>query len=117
MKELLKNNLEELGFLSAEFGVHNLRAGGATAAAGRGIPDRLFKKHGHWHLETVKDGYVEDHLEQCFLVTDQTGLQLSCLYVCILVGHMWHTWCLYLALFFLFFRHSPLCHTRVLIIH
>ena len=74
MKELLKNNLEELGFLSAEFGVHSLRAGGATAAAGRGIPDRLFKKHGHWHLETVKNGYVEDPLEQHFLVTDQIGL-------------------------------------------
>jgi len=51
-----------------------LWAGGATAAAGRGIPDRLFKKHGHWHLETVKNGYVEDPLEQHFLVTDQIGL-------------------------------------------
>ena len=74
MKELLEDNLEELGFLSAEFGGHSLWAGGATAAAGRSIPDRLFKKHGHWRLETVKNGYVKDPLEQHFLVTDQIGL-------------------------------------------
>ena len=41
---------------------------------GRGIPDSLFKKHGHWHLETAENGYVEDPLEQCFLVTEQIGL-------------------------------------------
>ena len=73
MRELLKDKLEELGFPLVELSVHSLRAGGATAAAGRGIPDRLFKKHGHWCLETAKDGYVEDPLEQHFLVTEQIG--------------------------------------------
>ena len=28
------------------FGMHSLRAGGATAAANAGVPDRLFKRHG-----------------------------------------------------------------------
>ena len=74
LRELLKHKLEELGFPSAEFGVHSLRAGGATAAAGRGISDRLFKKHGRWRSETAKDGYVEDSLEQRLLVTEQIGL-------------------------------------------
>ncbi|XP_033729279.1 uncharacterized protein LOC117318361 [Pecten maximus] len=42
------------------FGLHSFRAGGASAAANHGIPDRLFKKHGRWRSETAKDGYVKD---------------------------------------------------------
>lgn len=63
LKELLKSKLEELGYPSAEFGVHSLRAGGATTAVGSSIPDRLFKKHGCWQSEATKDGYVEDSFE------------------------------------------------------
>ena len=48
LRELLKAKLEELGYPSADFGLHSLRAGGAMAAAASGMPDRLFKKHGHW---------------------------------------------------------------------
>ena len=73
LRELLKNNLEELGFSSTEFGVYSLRAGGATAAR-RGMPDRLFKKHGRWRSETAKDGYIEDSLEQRLAVTEKLGL-------------------------------------------
>jgi len=36
------------------FCVHSLRSGGATAAANRGIPDRLFKRHGRWSSESAK---------------------------------------------------------------
>ena len=47
--------------------MHSLRAGGATAAANAGVPDRLLKRHGRWRSETAKDGYVKDsdkkHLE------------------------------------------------------
>ena len=74
LRELLKTKLEELGYPSTEFGVHSLRAGGATAAAGSGVSDRLFKRHGRWRSETAKDGYVEDSLEQRLLVTEQLGL-------------------------------------------
>ena len=74
LRELLKSKLDELGYSSAVFGVHSLRAGGATAAAGSGLPDRLFKKHGRWRSETAKDGYIEDPLEQRLLVTEQLGL-------------------------------------------
>ena len=41
-----------------QFGMHSLRAGGATAAANAGVLDRLFKRHGHWRSETAKDGYI-----------------------------------------------------------
>lgn len=46
MRKLPKEKLEQLGFPSADFSLHNLRAGGATAAAVAGVPDRIFKKHG-----------------------------------------------------------------------
>jgi len=39
-----------------------------------GVPDRLFKKHGHWRSENAKDGYVEDSLEQWLSVSRSLGL-------------------------------------------
>ena len=74
LRELLKSKLEELNYPSTDFGVHSLRAGGATAAAASGMPDRLFKKHGRWRSEATKDGYIVDPLDQCLLVTRQLGL-------------------------------------------
>jgi len=38
-RELVKKKLEELGFHSVKFGMHSLRAGGATTAAAAGVPD------------------------------------------------------------------------------
>ena len=58
MCELLKAKLEELGFPSAEFSLHSLRAGGMTVAARAGIPDRDFQRHGRWKSVDAKDGYV-----------------------------------------------------------
>ena len=52
--------LQSLGFPAINFGVHSVRSGGATAAAQAGVPNSLFKRHGHWHSKTAKDGYVED---------------------------------------------------------
>ena len=60
MRELFLSKLFELGYDSGQFGLHSLRAGGATAAANAGVPDHLFKRHGHWRSESAKDGYVED---------------------------------------------------------
>ena len=74
LRELLKGKLEELGYSSAKFGVHSLRAGGAIAAAASGMPDRLFKKHGRWRSETAKDGYIVDPLAEHLRVTKQLGL-------------------------------------------
>ena len=74
MRELLKKKLEELGFSSANFSLHSLRAGGATAAAAAGVPDRVFKKHGRWKSETAKDGYIEDSFHKRLSVTQNLGL-------------------------------------------
>ena len=44
---------------SKTFGLHSLRAGGASAAANAGVPNWMFKRHGRWHSENGKDGYVK----------------------------------------------------------
>jgi hypothetical protein len=38
------------------FGLHSLKAGGASTAASAGIADRMFKKHGRWKSDKAKDG-------------------------------------------------------------
>ncbi|XP_069109457.1 integrase/recombinase xerD homolog [Argopecten irradians] len=48
----------------SQFGLHSLRAGGASAAANSGIPDRMFKRHGRWKSETAKDGYIKDDFRE-----------------------------------------------------
>ena len=47
LRELLLE-ISQLGMDPGQFGMHtcSLRAGGATAAANAGVPDRLFKRHG-----------------------------------------------------------------------
>lgn len=57
-----------------KYGLHSLRSGGATASVVRGIPDRLFKRHGRWRSESVKDGYVKDPLTDRLSVSKNLGL-------------------------------------------
>ena len=64
LRELLLAKIEQLGMDPKLFGMHSLLAGGATAAANAGVPDRLFKRHGRWRSESAKDGYVKDSVEQ-----------------------------------------------------
>ena len=63
VRELLLDKLKEVGLDPMEFGLHSLRAGGATAAANAGVPDCLFKRHGRWLSDNAKDGYIKDKLE------------------------------------------------------
>ena len=74
LREQFKKKLKELGYAPEQFGLHSLRAGGATAAANAGVPDRNFKRHGRWKSENAKDGYVEDSLESRLGVSKQLGL-------------------------------------------
>ena len=63
LRELLLDRLRVLGYLAEQFGIHSLRAGGATAVAGSGAPDGLFKHLSKWRSEMAKDGYVKDSVE------------------------------------------------------
>jgi hypothetical protein len=74
LRELLLEKIEQLGMDPKAFGMHSLRAGGATAAARAGVADRLFKRHGRWRSESAKDGYVKDALETRLSVTKQLGI-------------------------------------------
>ena len=39
LRESFRKKLKELGYNPDNFGLHSLRAGGATAAANNGVPD------------------------------------------------------------------------------
>ena len=54
--------------------MHSLRRGGETHSCRRGVHDRLFKKHGRWPSENVKDGYVSEDLETKLSVTRNLGI-------------------------------------------
>ena len=62
LRELFKKKGADLDLPPSNYGLHSLRAGGATAAANAKVPDRLFKRHGCWRSEAAKDGYVKDDI-------------------------------------------------------
>ena len=66
--------IDKIGLDKKLFGLHSLRAGGASAAANEGVPDRLFKRHGRWKSEKAKDGYVKDKLSELLSVSLSLGL-------------------------------------------
>ena len=74
MREIVLEKLSELGLDRNLFGLHSLRSGGASAAAGAGVPDRLFKRHGRWRSENAKDGYIKDSLESRLSVSQRIGV-------------------------------------------
>ena len=73
VRELVREAICRVGLAPEKYGVHSLRAGGATAAANAGVPDRAFKRHGRWKSENAKDGYVKDTLEYKLNVTKSLG--------------------------------------------
>ena len=72
--KLILEKISAIGLDPKRFGLHSLRSGGASAAANAGVPDRMIKRHGRWHSENAKDGYVKDSLEECLLVSQKLGL-------------------------------------------
>ena len=74
LRELFLSKLFQLGFDPKQFGLHSLRSGGASAAANAGVPDRLFKRHGHWHSESAKDGYIKDSVSALMSVSESLNL-------------------------------------------
>ena len=66
--------IEQLGMDPKLFGMHSLRAGGATAGANVRVPDRLFKHHGRWRSESSRDSYVKDSVERRLSVSKSLGV-------------------------------------------
>ena len=74
VREQFRGKMLELGYPVSGYGLHSLRAGGASAAAQAGVPDRLFRQHGRWRSETAKDGYIEDSVENRLTVSKSIGI-------------------------------------------
>ena len=58
----------------SEYGLHSFRSGGASAAAKKGIPDRVLKKHGRWRSEQAKDGYIHEGLSEKLQVSSSISI-------------------------------------------
>ena len=74
LRDLFKAKVKQLEYPAEHFGLHSLRAGGASAAANADVPDHLFKWQGRWKSENAKDGYVEDSVQKRLSVTKNIGL-------------------------------------------
>ena len=68
-REIVLQAFAELGYPKHLFGLHSLRAGGASAVANAGVSDRLFKRHGRWRTDRAKDGYIKVSLESLLSVS------------------------------------------------
>ena len=61
-------SLSHIGLRNSEYGLHSLRAGGASASANAGTNDRLIKKEGLW--VTNKAMYhVKDYMKALLFVS------------------------------------------------
>ena len=69
IRDTIMAAMELIGLDRKLFELHSFRRGGATEAAKRDVPDRLFKKHGRWKSDNAKDGYVSEDLETCISVS------------------------------------------------
>ncbi len=75
VRELLRQACRKAGLKAELYSPHSLRAGGATAAANNGVPDRAFKRHGRWKTDSAKDGYVKDTMEYRLAVSQSLGCE------------------------------------------
>ena len=55
-REIVLQAFARLGYPIHLFGLHSLRAGGASAAANAGVRDRLFKRHGRGKSDRLSQG-------------------------------------------------------------
>lgn len=57
-----KKMVHEMGLEARFYAPHSGRHTGASIAANAGVSDRVFKKHGRWQSEKIKDQYVHENL-------------------------------------------------------
>ena len=74
-RELFKHTLKDLGYDEKQYGLHSLRAGGATEAVNSGrTSERLLKMHGRWKTDLAKDMYIHESIENRLSVSEHLGL-------------------------------------------
>jgi site-specific recombinase XerD len=57
---MVKRRALAAGLPAADFAAHSLRAGFATTAARRGVPEREIMRHGRWKTQAVMRGYIRE---------------------------------------------------------
>ena len=72
--EIVLCAFEAIGLSRRDYGLHSLRAGGASAAANAQVSDRLFKRHGRWKSDKAKDGYIKDNIPSLLSVSLSLGI-------------------------------------------
>ena len=78
--ELIKRELQKEELDPKLYGVHSLRAGGASAALG--VPDRLFQRQGEWRSERSQNNYIQESMESLLTVTNTIQARE-------LISHLW----------------------------
>ena len=73
LSDMFKTRMHQIGADQNQFTLHSLRAGGVTLAARSGIPEKLYKSHGRWKSEAVRD-YVTPDITQKLSVTNNMHL-------------------------------------------
>ena len=73
-RELFNRNIQIVTEKNRKYGLHSLRAGGASAAANHGVSDRLISKQGRWASEGGRNRYIEDSIANRLQVTRCLGL-------------------------------------------
>jgi hypothetical protein len=73
-RELVKEQFVKIGLKASDYTLHSLRSGGASAAARNNVPDRLFQRHGRWLTDTVKNGYIDESLDNLLAVSKNLGI-------------------------------------------
>ena len=74
-REIFKQTLRDLGYDEKQYGLHSLRAGGATEAVNHGkVSERLLKLHGRWKTDLAKDMYIHESIENRLGITEHIGL-------------------------------------------
>ena len=69
LRGMMLTAIADIGLPVEAFGTHSLRAGGATLAANRGVPDRVWMEHGGWKSSRAAAGYVKSSREVKLSVT------------------------------------------------
>ena len=69
MRALMRQSFASIGLDTKQFGTHSCRAGGATLAANRGVPDRAWMEHGGWKSVKAASGYIKTSLDIKLSVT------------------------------------------------
>ena len=77
-REISKAALKELGYNPKGYGLHSLRAGGATsvvkADTSNTVSERLLKLHGRWKRDVARDMYVLEPERNRLRVTKCLGI-------------------------------------------